>query len=512
MGDKPRALLDTNIVIHRETNRVLNRDIGNLFRWLDRGEYEKWVHPVTLAELAKNNNAATADLFGVKADSYQQMTQTAQMPDAVKRISMENDKTENDTNDTILLNEVYCDRVDLLISEDKGVHRKARLLGIADKVFTIDAFLEKVVSEHPELIDYKVLSVVKQRFGEINLADPFFDSLKTDYDGFEKWFNRKAEEFAYVSLFKCSILAFLFLKIEDRSEPYTDISPVFTAKKRLKIGTFKVVANGLRLGERFLKIVFDNAIANRVDEIYVTIFDKTDDQRRLINLLTEWGFVRHGVKRSKSDEESVYIRDMSPVFNLGNPKLSFPYFSRSSRAFIVPIYPDYHTELLPDSILKTEKVGDFTDPVPHRNAISKVYISRSFERNLRCGDVILFYRTKAQNGSAFHTSVLTTVGIVEDVITRIPDETTFIRICRKRSVFNDDELRKHWNFNVHSRPFVVNFLCVYSFPKRVNLEWLIDNRVIAGFDAVPRGFTPISCKHFETILKGTKTDESHVVN
>lgn len=512
MGEKSRALLDTNIVIHRETNRVLNRDIGNLFRWLDKCGYAKWVHPITLAELSKNNNSATADLFGIKLDSYQQMTQTAPMHETVKRISQQEDKTENDRNDTILLNEVYCDRVDLLISEDKGIHRKAGALGVADKVFSIDAFLEKVVSEHPELINYRVLSVVKKHLGEISLTDPFFDSLKADYDGFERWFNRKAEEFAYVSLFSESILAFLFLKVEDCAESYTDISPAFAAKKRLKIGTFKVVANGLRLGERFLKIIFDNAVEQKVDEIYVTIFDKTDEQKRLINLLVDWGFVKHGTKRSKSGEECVYIRDMRPSFNPYNPKLSFPYFSRASRAFLVPIYPDYHTELLPDSILKTENPHDFTDPAPHRNAIGKVYISRSIERDLRRGDVILFYRTKAPNGNAFHTSVVTTVGIVEDVITHIPDETTFMGICRKRSVFSDDKLRDHWNYNPNNRPFVVNFLCAYSFPKRVNLEWLITNRVIAGIDAVPRGFTMISREQFETILEGTQTDESHVVN
>jgi hypothetical protein len=31
-----KALLDTNIIIHREANRVINSDIGYLFKWLDR--------------------------------------------------------------------------------------------------------------------------------------------------------------------------------------------------------------------------------------------------------------------------------------------------------------------------------------------------------------------------------------------------------------------------------------------------------------------------------------------
>ena len=37
-------------------------------------------------------------------------------------------------------------------------------------------------------------------FGEIDICDPFFDSLKADYDGFEKWFAKKADnhEDAYV--------------------------------------------------------------------------------------------------------------------------------------------------------------------------------------------------------------------------------------------------------------------------------------------------------------------------
>src|SRR5690606_41146356 len=67
----------------------------------------------------------------------------------------------------------------------------------------------------------------------------------------------------------------------------------FKPKKRLKVGTFKVISNGVRLGERFMKIIFDNALARKVDEIYVTIFEKRDEQQRLIALLEEWGFQKY---------------------------------------------------------------------------------------------------------------------------------------------------------------------------------------------------------------------------
>jgi hypothetical protein len=40
---------------------------------------------------------------------------------------------------------------------------------------------------------------------------------------------------------------------------------------------------------------------------------------------------------------------MTPQIEAKDPKVAFPYISRSARAFIVPIYPEYHTTLLPDS-------------------------------------------------------------------------------------------------------------------------------------------------------------------
>ena len=73
---------------------------------------------------------------------------------------------------------------------------------------------------------------------------------------------------------------FLYLKIEEKDENYNNITPMFIPKRRLKIGTFKVTSTGYKLGERFLKIIFDNALNYGVDEIYVTIFDKRDEQER----------------------------------------------------------------------------------------------------------------------------------------------------------------------------------------------------------------------------------------
>ena len=195
-----KALLDTNIIIHREANRIVSQDIGILYRWLDRGQYTKCIHSATIEEVKKNSNKETVELFLVKLESYEVIDIPSPLQKDVVAVSKRFDANDNDKIDTILLNEVYVERVEILITEDKKIHRKALELGIQDKVFTIDSFLEKTFAEHPELVNYKVLNVQKLKFGKINLNDTFFDSLKEDYEGFDKWFVKKYDEEAYITI------------------------------------------------------------------------------------------------------------------------------------------------------------------------------------------------------------------------------------------------------------------------------------------------------------------------
>jgi hypothetical protein len=508
-----KALLDTNIIIHRESGRVINQDIGILFKWLDKAGYQKCIHPVTISEVNRNANSSTVYSFNIKMDSYVQLLTVAPMSSVVADVSTKYDVNDNDRNDSILLNEVYNYRVDILISEDKKIHTKAAEIGISDRVFKINSFLEKVYSENPGLVGYQVLSVQQKLFGELSLNDPFFNSFKEDYDGFEKWFNNKSNEKAYVTTNEENnmLLSFLYIKVELPTEAYFDVRPAFLPKKRLKIGTFKVVSNGVKLGERFLKIIFDNALVQKVEEIYVTIFNKRDEQRRLIALVEEFGFRLHGTKGEIG--ELVYTRDFTPRFNPQNPKETFPFIGLGYNIFLIPIYPGYHTDLLPDSFLRTESPKDFKEHEPHRNAISKVYISRSIERNIKKGDVIIFYRT-ADKGSAYYTSVITTIAIAEDKVDGIKSEDEFIEKCRKRSVFSDEELKKYWNWNANYRPFIINFLFVHSFPlgKRMNRKSLLDLGIISGAEGELRGLKQITKDQFETILHETGTSENIIVH
>lgn len=299
----------------------------------------------------------------------------------------------------------------------------------------------------------------------------------------------------------------VYLKVEERTENYLDIQPPFTKKKRLKVGTFKVDLNGYKLGERFIKIIFDNALQYKVEEIYVTIFDKRPEQIRLINLFEEFGFKKYGDKNG----ELVYVRDMNKIIDTSlfnnNPINFYPFIDKKNDIYLVPIHPEYHTKLLPDSILNNENPSNFSGNESFSNSVKKVYISHSYERNMKKGDILIFYRT-----GGYHRSVITTIGIIEEIIININSERDFINFCKNRSVFSEQELIINWNKYKDYKPFIVKFLYSYSFPKRLNLAKLIELKIIKDVSSAPRGFTKITKEQFDIVNKEVGIDESYLIN
>jgi hypothetical protein len=338
------------------------------------------------------------------------------------------------------------------------------------------------------------LSVKKDFFGNVDLQDRFFDSFRSDYVGFDKWFNGKSDETAYLCYNNGELSAFLYLKCEDTDENYHNIKPIFEPRKRLKIGTLKVTSNGFKLGERFLKIVFDNARQYHVDEIYVTIFDKRPEQLRLISLLEEFGFKYYGEKNSASGLEKVYVRYFNKNASLAQPRLTYPWLSKTANVFIVPIRPEYHTNLLPDSILRTESPQDFVDNEPYRNAISKAYVSHSLNRDIKTGDILVFYRS-----GGIYKGVATTIGIVESINDKIASLEELIQICRKRTVLTREELTEYWQRNPRNRPFVVNFLYTFSFKRRLTLKEMLDKSLLPSMDSV-KTITKIDWAAFKQLI------------
>ena len=504
-----RVLLDTNIVIHRENKRITNYSIGHLFRWLDRLKYDKVLHPHTITEIQKYRDPETQDVIGVKLESYELLKTILEPSEEFLRLVAEPERTTNDHIDNCLLYEVYLGRVDMLITEDRRLRNKAARIGLVDKVFSIDAFISKATGENPSLIEYKALSVEKVFFGAVDHSDPFFDSFRGAYRGFDNWFLRKCDEEAYICRSNTGkILGFLYLKTEGSNENYADIEPPFMPKRRLKVGTFKVESTGFRLGERFVKIIFDNAIQRNVDEIYVTLFTNRGELAALNDLLVRWGFTHHGIKHQPNGDEQVLVKKLNMLIPGFSPKKNFPNISYRCNKFIMPIYPQYHTSLLPDSKLANENIVNFLGYEPHRYALQKVYVSWASTNGAKPGDLILFYRMGEPHESKRYKSVVTTVAMVDEIIENIRSEEEFLALCQNRSVFTVEELKSFWQRNRYSIK-VLKFVFVKSFTKRITLGELWDLGIVQAPNG-PRSFSRITDDQFNTLLNVSGTQVNFI--
>ncbi|WP_428743499.1 PIN domain-containing protein [Tenacibaculum sp.] len=498
-----RVLLDTNIIIHREANKIIEPDIGQLFNWIDKLHYQKYIHPITVSEIETYKNKQVVETFSTKLDSYNQIKHQIPFSAEVQGVSDKLDFNQNDISDTHLLNEIFEGRIDILITQDKKIHLKADKLGISDKVYKIQSFLEKVTSENPDLVQYNVLAVKKADFAEVDINDSFFDSFREDYNEFNSWFKSKFDKVCYVCYSDNNLTAFLYIKVEDETENYYEIKPSFSKKKRLKIGTLKVISNGYKIGERFLKVVFDNALQYKVEEIYVTVFDKRPEQGQLIDMLKDWGFVEHGIKTTKNGDEIVLTRPFGKTLpiNINKPKLSFPFFSRKTRKYIVKIESKYHTELFPDSINTREDETKYIENEPHRNRIGKVYISHSFDRHLKPGDILIIYRI-GETKPKKYSSTVTSICIVEEVINNFKSFEDFYNACYRRTMIKKEELEKNWWNKKKYKPFVIKFLYAHSFPTpKPTLDDLNKIGVIPDIMNIPLGFIEIDNNQFNNLVK-----------
>lgn len=280
-----------------------------------------------------------------------------------------------------------------------------------------------------------------KKFRDINIDDPFFDSLKEGYAEFNDWFKRKADEQAFVIKDESGLLqGFVYLKEEN--EKINDVSPPLPQDRYLKIGTFKINAHGTKLGERFIKKAFDYAIFNNIKKLYVTAFPEHES---LISLFERFGFKNVANKVTKNGTEQVLLKEIGN--REGKIEKDYPIISLNKRQYLLGIYPEYHTRLFPDSILNNENLS-IIDDISHTNSIEKIYICKMPRvQALRPGDALVIYRTGDGQGPAWYRAVATSLCMVEEVKTKanFANLNDFLNYCQARSVFSEEELTKFYN-------------------------------------------------------------------
>ena len=497
-----KILLDTNIVVYRESDNSIKERIGELFKTIDNDvQMQKYISPIIKAEITQNLQGKQREILLNRLNSYNmlQFTSKTICPEIASKFK-EEDRNTNDKIDSLILSDVYTGKVDLLITEDKKIKLKAVALGITDKVQSIDEFLFK--NKIDKKVNHNILNINKVKVGQLDINDTFFDGLKNSYPGFENWLRSKENEDAYCYFENNKLLAMLMLKNEEIGEDYSDISPTMRNNRKLKVSTFKVDIKKKKIGERFIKIIFDQAIYSNVNEIYVTIFDDTDDKKALISYFERFGFNYHGKKNGR---ELVYVRSMNKNYIKNDPLKSYPYIDRSNDSYIVAILPEYHTYLLPDSKLSKESYRNIHMPVEY--AIKKYYITATgFKPKPNIGDNLIFYRMKEGFIPAKYSSVLTTIGIVTDIYTptNIDD---LVNKVKDKTVYTEEAIRNYYNSRINIT-YVIEFAYITTLENKINLNDCLENSILFDY---PRGVEKITKEQFDKILEIGNVDNSIII-
>lgn len=494
---KSNVLLDTNIVIHRESSNNVAYEVMQLYKLIDKLKINKFLHEDIREELSKYKDQKVKEAMISKLEAYNVLSSLPINDQLFIDVVSKYGKNDNSEIDNKFLFQIYKGKVDYFITEDRTLIQKAKDLYLDDVVLTCSDFLKIIEDSYPSMINYPVLSVKLTKIGTLDIKDSFFDSLREDYEGikFNKWFLNKSNEDAYVFNNAKGLQGFLYLKIENEDEDYSDIEPAFKPLRRLKVGTFKINSTGLRVGERFIKIIIDYALKSKVDEIYVTLFEnRREEVKTLMNLMMSWGFTRWGYKHSNG--ELVLVKKMHNYYDDSkDPKFNYPFTKNNIHYGLLPIESQWHTDLFPDLYLRSEDMSLYEER-PCGYAIEKIYVCKGIPAILAPGDVMVIYRM-ANRYPARYYSVASGYCIIQEIKhTYSFDE--YKSLCSNKSVFNDNQLNDlYYNYG---RRTVIKLLYVKSLEKKVIYGDMLYNNIVNENDG-PRLSTLLTKEQFNKLLE-----------
>lgn len=460
-----KILLDTNLLIYREDHSVINEKVLELTKILyDSNKYKIVLHPMTIEDISHIKNLNERNIFYSKIKVYKIIERppkaTSEFNNLVGCSKMPNDLIDNN-----LLYAVYRDCVSYLITNDTKLKNKAQKLNLSDRVLGIEEAinlfkpLEEKAIRTPAFINYEYLY-------NVELEDSFFDSLKSDYNGFENWYKKKSLEGAkaYITRYQNNkIGSFLMLKIEDENEDYSRFKEPFKKAVRLKISTFKVANTGNKIGESYIKIIVKEALKNKVSEIYATVFEK---QEALIKLFFEYGFSQKTTQLTEKADGS-FEKELVLVKSMNDN--TYPNFDWSNRnTFIVPIQQKYHEKLFPESEMSTQlSFEDFQGVNTYSNTIKKAYICKAQTQQIESGDILLFYASENKRS-------ITTIGIVDNVFSKFATSEDMYNMAIKRTVYSLEKIKA--NFTSNSK--LILFKYYQTLKEPIPYNSLIENKLL----------------------------------
>lgn len=396
---------------------------------------------------------------------------------------------------------IYKNAADFLITEDQGIHTKAKRIQISERILDISTALEsfkKWVNKSKNNIHAP--PALKQKYAyNIDLSDPFFDNLKKDYgkEKFEEWWGKISKEGRKPWIYtREDKLGALILHKEENEN--IDSTPPLPKKKRIKICTLYVSHNGNKIGELFIKMSFDLAIKSNIDEIYLT--HKITENDHLIPLIKEFGFRQEAIKEN---EEAIFVKRLIPKGKIDSisqiRELYYPclYDGKESNKYIIPIKPKYHMRLFTEHKRRQLSLNEFNGFIIEGNTIEKAYICHANTKKIKEGDILLFYRTEDQKE-------ITSIGIVDEITNDVLNPDDIMKRVLKRTVYSKKEIEE-----ITKKPTkVILFKWHFHFSKPINYYELMKNKIITG---PIQSIQSLSHQNYIKIKKMSKIDERFTI-
>lgn len=467
-----RVILDTNIIIHRENHHIVPQDIGNLSRILNEQGIVTLIHPLSVREIEQDPNRERRIVSLSKIAAYPRIENPPSPEtdeDYLERVGR-----VSGAHDTVDINLLYALKRNVgnfLITEDKRIHTRAKRIGLDDRVLTVTDALG-IFSSPAYPSKLAPPSICRVPVYDLEITDPFFDSLRKEYPDFDDWWAKISKQGRRGWIYRHNDGTIGALLITKPENEFVDSEPILPKGNRLKACTLKVAHTGYRIGELFIKLIIEECIHQGLSEAYLTHFTKEPDY--LVDLISDYGFEYHG---RKTNGEDVYIKSLIPPSSgnqIDNPftfaAKYYPSFYEGHRVrkILVPIRPEYHELLFTDwdrQTLLMEYLGEMIIP---GNTILKAYLCHSSLRRISRGDLLLFYRSE--------DSQLTTLGIVEDVKFDVRSVDEILRFVGKRTVYSREEIETI----VRKPTTAILFRWHFHLPKPLSLKTMLKLGVLKG--------------------------------
>lgn len=509
------VLLDTNIIIDREDSEVLPDNLKILMRNLSDLQIKKIIHPLSIAEIKKDKNPKRRKVNESKISTYSELKHPPLFTKDTEFCAEISSKSPNDQIDNALLYSVYKNAASFLITQDKGIHKKAFRIGIGDRVLSIDEALNVFKLEKSPITPP---SIYEDNLYNLDINDKIFDGLKEDYIEFTDWFNenQKRDCLVYKNT-NGSLGALLIYKNENETVDLQEED--LPKKKRMKISTLVVSSTGNKIGEFFIQWASKYAIDNGFTEIYLTHFIKPEDY--LVSLIETYGFFNVGKNNYQNTEgefEDVFVKYLNPTHEImqklddSSPKqisqIFYPKFydGESVNKFVVPINPEYHDKLFLSKSRQSKLYEHQSGFIVEGNAIKKAYLSRANLNNVSPGDLLLFYLTKDDKQPTKDTQSITGIGIVEKDYHNLDNADEIIKIVGKRTVYSPNEIGTLVD---DSSAMVLLFIFSTSLPKKVHLNRLKELNILK---AHPQKIQGITHENYLKLKKEGGIDEGFTIN